>query len=141
MSGNRALVSGVSCADCRIDARFITFGTEGGFVLRAQPGGDRYEMALTSTGALQIRRVLAGTATVLGQVSSGIANLSAGYTTFTFAVHGTGPVSLTASVNGVLKLDVEDATAQAIGSAGAPGLIAKIAGVPFDDLFVTALGP
>jgi hypothetical protein len=135
--GDRALVANVSCADCRIDAEFNTFGTEAGYVLRAQPDGDRYEMALTSSGVFQIRRIRAGTVTVLGQVASGIFST---FDVYEFSVQGTGPVTLTASINGVTRLHVEDTTAQAIGTAGQPGLMAKVAGVPFDNLVVTALG-
>ncbi|HZX65672.1 MAG TPA: hypothetical protein VFE76_09785, partial [Myxococcales bacterium] len=117
---------------------FNTFATEAGFTLRTQPNGDRYEMAFTSTGALQIRRVRGGVTTVLGQIASGIFSTFAKYS---FSVQGTGPVTLTASIDGVLRLTVEDTTAQRIAGAGQPGLFAKIAGVPFDDLVVTSLAP
>jgi hypothetical protein len=95
-------------------------------------------MAFTANGALQIRRVRGGVTTVLGQIASGIFSTFAKYS---FSVQGTGPVTLTASINGVLKLSVEDSSAQRIAGAGQPGLFANIAGVPFDDLVVTALAP
>jgi hypothetical protein len=136
-SGNRALAAGMSCADCHVDCKFITFGVEGGLVLRSQPNGDRYEMALISTGAVQIRRWRGGVATVLGSAPSGIPDRG-WWTPFTFAVRGAGPVSLTVSVNGVPKLDVQDSSAQAIAGAGGAGMHANIAGVVFDDFVVTA---
>jgi hypothetical protein len=134
--GDRALAAGVTCADCHIDCKFDTFGVEGGLVLRSQPNGDRYEMVLVSTGAVQVRRWRGGVATVLGSAPSGIPNLGA-WTPFAFSARGAGPVSLTVSVNGILKLDVEDSSPQAITGAGGTGMHANIAGVVFDDFVVT----
>ena len=74
---------------------------------------------------------------MLGSAPSGIPNLGA-WTPFAFSAHGTGPVSLTVSVNGVLKLDVQDSSPQAITGAGETGMHANIAGVVFDDFVVMA---
>src|SRR5438270_9293057 len=44
---DRAVVRGITCADCRIDARLVGFGPlENGFSLREPPSGDRYELVL-----------------------------------------------------------------------------------------------
>jgi hypothetical protein len=136
-TGNRAVVGGMTCADCHIDCKLETFGVEGGLVLREQSNGDRYDMILAPTGAIQIRRWRGGVATLLGQVASGIGNLSAALSSFTFTAQGAGPVSLTVALNGVLKLQVQDSSTQAIAAAGGAGMTAVIAGVIFDD-FVLA---
>jgi hypothetical protein len=93
-------------------------------------------MALISTGAVQIRRWRSGVATVLASAPSGVPNLG-WWTPFTFTAHGAGPVSLSLTVNGVLKLDVQDSSAQAILGPGGVGMHANIAGVWFDDFVVT----
>jgi len=95
-------------------------------------------MVLNSAGAVQVRRWRSGVATVLGSAASGIPNLSAAWTPFTFTAHGAGPVQLTVSVNGVPKVDVQDSSAQMIPGAGGAGMHANIAGVVFDDFVVTA---
>jgi hypothetical protein len=137
---DRASVAGISCADCRIDGRLIGFATpECGFTLREQPGGDRYDLVLTSAGRVRIRRWRSGAATILGDAPSGLRDLTI-WASFAFAASGSMPVTLTATVDGVQALDVSDATPQAIGTAGAAGLTASAAGTPFDQFRLTALG-
>ncbi|HWE26063.1 MAG TPA: N,N-dimethylformamidase beta subunit family domain-containing protein [Myxococcales bacterium] len=137
---DRANVNGITCADCRIDARFNGFATPAtGFTLRETPSGDRYEMVVLSNGRLQIRRWTSGSMTVLGDVASGIAWLN-DWSTAAFSVQGDGPVQLTGSINGSLKLTVTDTSAQAIAAAGGAGLTTREAGTWFDDFKLTALG-
>src|SRR5439155_8379922 len=62
------------------------------------------------------------------------------WATAAFTVQGTGPVTLTATVNGALRLTVIDSNAQAITSAGATGLTTLAAGTWFDDFTLTAIG-
>ena len=136
---DRAVVRGITCADCRIDARLVGFGSlENGFTLRETPSGDRYELVLLSNGHVQIRRWRTGSVTVLGDVPSGIAELG-NWATFAFTAQGAGPVSLTAAVNGSTTLAVTDVSAQALTTAGAAGLTSRNAGVWFDDFTLTAL--
>src|SRR5205823_5455563 len=91
---DRAAVAGVACTDCRIDATMVNFaGGEAMLELRVN-GGNRYALALTPSGTLQIRRYAGTTVTVLGSVASGIADLGAWHA-FAFRVSGSSPVTLT----------------------------------------------
>ena len=137
---DRAVVKGVACADCRIDARLVGYGTGAtGFTLRETGSGDRYDLVVLSNGRVQIRRWRSGTASVLGDAPSGIPDLGE-WATAAFTVVGPGPVTLTATVNGALRLTVTDASTQAITSAGAAGLTSLAAGTWFDDFTLTAIG-
>src|SRR5438105_15898785 len=72
---DRAAPSGVSCADCSIDAKMVNFaGGEAMLELRGS-GSDRYALALTAGGALEVRRYQGGVETVLGGGPSGLAEL------------------------------------------------------------------
>jgi len=54
---DRAVVKGVACGDCRIDAKRVGYGTGAtGFTLRETPSGDRYDLVVLSNGRVQIRR-------------------------------------------------------------------------------------
>ena len=137
---DRAAPRSVTCADCRIDVRLVGFGSpENGFTLRETPSGDRYDLVLLSSGRVQIRRWRSGSATILGDAPSGIPDLG-NWATFAFAAQGAGPVVLTASVNGTIRLSTTDVSAQAITGAGSAGLTARSAGVWFDDFKLTATG-
>jgi len=136
---DRAAPSGVSCADCSIDAKMVNFaGGEAMLELRGS-GSDRYALALTAGGALEVRRYQGGVKTVLGGVPSGLADLKTWHA-FSFAVQGDHPVTLTASVDGVPKMSVTDAAASALGAAGAAGIAATASGILFDDFVLTGSG-
>src|SRR5207302_6255652 len=104
--------------------------------LRESATNDRYDLALLTSGHLQIRRHNGSTTTVLGDVASGIADLS-NWATISLGATGAGPVQLVASVNGVPKLSVTDSSASAIVAAGTAGLSTSVAGISFDDFSVT----
>jgi hypothetical protein len=129
---DRAAVSGVSCSDCRIDAKMVNFaGGEAMLELRVS-GANRYALALMASGTLQIRRYAGTSVTVLGSVASGIAQLGAWHA-FAFRVSGTSPVTLTAEVDGVPKVSATDTSASAYTSSGGAGIAATAAGILFDD--------
>jgi len=105
---DRAAPAGVSCADCRLDAKMVNFaGGESMLELRSS-GSDRYALALTASGNLEARRYRAGVETVLGIVSSGIPDLTEWHS-FSFAAQGAGPVMLTAWIDGVPRLSATTA--------------------------------
>jgi hypothetical protein len=136
---DRAVTAGVSCADCRIDARMVNFGGgEAMLELRAS-GGDRYALALTAGGRLELRRYRAGVTTVLGSAPSGIADLK-GWHAFSFTAQGSASVTLTAWVGGVPKISATDASASALSTAGAAGIAATASGILFDDFMLTGSG-
>jgi hypothetical protein len=138
---DRAFVRGIVCADCQIDTRLVGFGTELAVTLRGASGsttGDRYDAAITSSGRLRIRRWRGGSATVLGDVASGIPDLT-DWARISFTVSGTAPVMLTVAVNGTPKLTIADGSAQALTTAGYAGLSATAAGVWFDDFTLRAV--
>ncbi|MDB4968339.1 MAG: uncharacterized protein JWN44_4028 [Myxococcales bacterium] len=129
-SGDRATAA-VSCADCRVQARVVGFGVaETGIFVRGS-GADRYELVLLGSGRLRIRRLRSGAATTLGEAASGIASLGE---PATIALDARG-ATLQASVDGVTKLSVTDATP--LTAAGAAGLVTSSAGVAFDDFAVS----
>ena len=118
------------------------FGTETALTLRGNPAApaDRYDLTITSSGRLQIRRWRGGAAAVLGDVASGIPELG-NWASLTFTASGSSPVTLAATVNGATRLTVTDGSAAALTSAGVAGMTATAAGVWFDDFKLTALGP
>ncbi|MFN2547733.1 MAG: hypothetical protein ABR567_09900, partial [Myxococcales bacterium] len=133
---DRATAVGVSCADCRIDAKMVNFaGGESMLELRVN-GGNRYALALTSSGRLEIRRYAGSAVTVLGGVASGIPDLGA-WNSFSFNVQGAFPVTLTGYVNGVPKLSASDSSAAAYTGSGGAGISATMAGILFDDFTLT----
>jgi hypothetical protein len=135
---DRALISGVTCADCRIAAKMVNFGGgESMLELRAS-GSDRYALVLSASGALQIRRYSGGAQAVLGSVPSGISELRAWHS-FGFSAQGTAPVTLIGSVDGVPKLTVTDTDSSALTGAGAAGIAATFAGIWFDDFVLEPL--
>ncbi|HYV65293.1 MAG TPA: hypothetical protein VE964_03560, partial [Myxococcales bacterium] len=139
---DQAYVRDVTCRDCRIDARMVGFHTEMALTLRGNPAApkDRYDLAITSAGRLRIRRWRSGSVTVLGDLPSGIPDLSK-FTPFSFTVTGTAPVILTAAVNGVTKLTVTDGSSLALTAPGIAGMTNTMSGSWVDDFKLTALGP
>ncbi|HTO99598.1 MAG TPA: hypothetical protein VMK66_21260, partial [Myxococcales bacterium] len=136
---DRASAAGATCADCRIDAKMVNFGGGEAMLELRVSGNDRYALALTAGGKLEIRRYRAGAATVLGSVASGIPDLGEWHS-FAFAVQGNGTVTLTASVDGVAKISATDSSASALTFAGASGIAATVAGILFDDFTLTGAG-
>jgi hypothetical protein len=135
---DRAVVSGLSCADCRIDAKMVNFaGGEAMLELRVN-GGNRYALVLTASGALQIRRYAGATSTVLGSVPSGIAELGLWHS-FAFSASGSTATTLTAEVEGVVKLTVIDSSTSVYSGAGGAGIAATYAGILFQPFKVTSL--
>jgi hypothetical protein len=128
-SGDRASAP-VSCADCRVQSSVTGFGVPEIGVFVRGAGTDRYELVLLSTGRLRLRRVHGTTVTTLGEVASGLASLDQPATLLLDARGAT----LTASVNGAVKLTVTDATP--LTTSGAAGLVTTSAGVVFDDFSV-----
>jgi hypothetical protein len=136
---DRASPAGVSCSDCRIDAKMVNYGGgESMLELRAS-GNDRYVLALTASGKLELRRYRSGSATVLGSVSSGISDLTVMHS-FSFSVQGSGPVSLTAWIDGVPKISATDSSSSALTASGAAGIAATVAGIHFDDFTLSGIG-
>jgi hypothetical protein len=139
-SHDQAAVRHLNCADCTVQARVVQFAaTEAALALRQTGSGDRYDVALLANGHLQIRRHDGGATIVLGDAPSGIHDLTE-WATISLSARGAGPVQLTASVNGSVRLSVSDASAAAITAAGTAGISTHRAGVWFDDFVVTA-GP
>jgi len=95
-------------------------------------GANRYALALTTSGALQIRRYSGTSVAVLASAASGIVDLSAWHA-FTFAVSGSSPVTLTAAVDGVPKLATSDSSSAAYAGSGGAGIAATVSGILFDD--------
>ncbi|WP_224247074.1 hypothetical protein [Hyalangium gracile] len=134
-----ALASRSSCRDCQVEARLRHFAdAEAGVFLRAQ-GSARYTLVSRSNGRIQIRREVGSRVTVLGEASSGLSSAH-GPMTLTLSARGSGPVELTASVDGQVRLTVVDASNSALGGPGLAGLETPIAGVWFDDFQVRQLG-
>src|SRR5205823_4576486 len=106
-------------------------GGEAMLELRAA-GADRYALALTAGGILELRRYRGGVKTVLGSVGSGIPDLREWHA-FSFAVQGSSPVTVTAWVDGVPKVTATDSTSSALTAAGAAGIAATMSGILFDD--------
>jgi hypothetical protein len=75
-------------------------------------------------------------ATVLAQGPSGVTALDQ-LATVSLAASGASPVSLVASVNGVVRLSASDSSASALTGAGWAGLWTSNAGVVFDDFSLT----
>ena len=137
---DRATVSGVSCADCRIDAKMVNFGGgESTLELRVS-GGNRYALVLTAGGSLVIRRYAGTSVTQLGSVASGISDLTE-WNNFSFVVQGAFPVTLTGYVNGVPKLSATDSSSAAYTGSGGAGIAATVAGILFDDFTLTGEVP
>ena len=101
-------------------------------------GGNRYALALTAAGMIELRRYAGTTRTVLGSAASGVADLT-DWASFSFVVQGAFPVTLTAYVNGVAKLSATDSTASAYTGSGSAGIAATISGILFDDFSLSAL--
>jgi hypothetical protein len=125
-----------ACADCLVEALVRQGpGREAGVFLRgAVATSDRYDLILRDDGQLLLRRLDGGTPTVLGSAPAGVDRWS--FVRLALEATGAGPVSLVASVNGVPRLAVTDASAGAHGGAGLAGLWTYTAGVRFDDFSV-----
>jgi len=127
-----------SCADCQVQAQLQAFAVnEAGVVLRAQ-GDARYALVLLPDGRIQIRRYRDGSYTVLGEAPGGQASPEDA-ATLSLSAWGSGPVRLSASVNGQSLLTVTDSDPAAITGEGLAGLATPIAGVWFDDFQVHAV--
>jgi hypothetical protein len=130
-----------SCLDCTVQATVTTFGVaEAGVFLRSSAAAPttNYQFLLLSNGHVQIRLVVNGVATVLGDVASGLASLHSP-ATLELTANGAGPVALTGAVNGVNLLQVTDSSAGALTSAGFAGLWTNYAGVPFGAFALTGV--
>ncbi|HEY1485858.1 MAG TPA: hypothetical protein VGF84_07125, partial [Micromonosporaceae bacterium] len=139
-TADQASVVGLSCADCTVQVALVNFKDANAILdLRQQATGDRYDLLLLPTGHLQIRRHNGATTTVLGDVASGIADLTS-FSTLSLAASGSAPVHLVAAVAGTAKLSVDDASASAIIAAGTAGIATNVAGVFFKDFVVTGTG-
>ena len=139
--GNIASETAATCRDCRVEADVTTFGVkEAGVFLRAPStaGASRYELMMLANGHVQVRRVVGGTSTTLGDVAGGAAALN-NPATLSLQATGTGPVTLVAAVNGVTKLTITDASS-ALAATGYAGLRSSSAGVWFDNLSLWAIG-
>src|SRR5438477_2246785 len=122
---NRAVTATVSCGDCRVEAKMVNFrGGEAVLELRAS-GSDRYALALTASGKLEIRLYRSGGLTVLASGASVIADLSV-FHSFSFSAQGTVLVTLDATVDGVPKLSATDTSSAALTAAGAAGIAATL---------------
>ena len=134
---NQAAVGGLSCSDCTVQGLVVNFGVAPVTLdLREQASNDRYDVTLTSGGHLQIRRHNGSTTTVLGDVASGIGDLST-WNTIALAATGAGPVQLVASVNGAPKVSVTDASSSAIVGPGTVGITTSMSGIGVDNFIVT----
>jgi hypothetical protein len=137
---DRASPAGISCADCRIDAKMVNFaGGESMLELRVM-GGNRYALALTAAGQLEIRRYAGTSVAVLGGVASGIADLGS-WNNFSFSVQGAFPVTLIGSLNGSPMLSATDSSSSAYTGTGGAGIAATMSGILFDDFTLTGSMP
>jgi lysophospholipase L1-like esterase len=130
-----------SCLDCSVQATVISYGVaEAGVFLRssASTPTTHYDFVLLSNGHVEIRRVVNGVATSLGDAPSGLPALNTP-TTLSLTAHGGGPVMLTGAVNGVTLLQVTDSSTSALTGAGYAGLWTTSAGVPFGAFTLTSL--
>ncbi|WP_224361598.1 hypothetical protein [Hyalangium versicolor] len=135
-----ALASRSSCGDCQAEVRLQHFAeAEAGVFLRSQ-GSARYTLVSKSNGRIQIRREVGSQVTVLGEASNGLSS-ARGPMTLTLSAKGSGPVELTASVDGQVRLTVVDSSSSALRQPGLAGLETPIAGVWFDDFQVRKLAP
>lgn len=126
------------CRDCQVQARLQAFAVdEAGVVLRAS-GDARYALVLLPEGRIQIRRYRGGSFTVLGEAPSGQDAWEPA--TLTLSAWGSGPVRLSAAVDGQVLLTVTDSDAAAITGEGLAGFATPIAGVWFDDFEVRTVG-
>jgi hypothetical protein len=133
-----ALAQPSSCRDCQVQVRLQAYGVhEAGVVLRAR-GESHYALVFLNTRRIQLRRYEGTRYTVLGEASSGRASAWEPVT-LTLAAQGSGPVELTASVEGQVRLVVTDSSASALVAPGFAGLATPIAGVWFDDFQVRPL--
>ncbi|MFL5319322.1 MAG: sialidase family protein [Myxococcaceae bacterium] len=129
----------VICADCRVQARAVGFGvpTTALYLRESTSGSDRYELALTGSGMLQLQRIRSGVATVLTQATSGAALND--WATLSLSASGSNPVVLRGYVNGALKLQFSDSATDRLTASGYAGLHTGRAGVAFDDFRIYAL--
>lgn len=134
-----AHVSSVACRDCSVEASVVGFGVpEAALVLRAQGArpADHYDVALLGSGVVQIRRVAGEVVTVLGQAAAGVPPWD--WATLRLTAVGSGPVTLTASIDGMVKVSVVDTSPGALGQAGYAGMSTTHAGVGFDRFRITS---
>jgi hypothetical protein len=132
---NLAAENQAACRDCTVQSGVLTFGTQGGIFLRAPTptSSDRYDFVLLANGHVRIRRVRAGTTTVLGDVAGGAGDLTSTFVTLSLKASGGSTVTLVGSVNGTTRLTVNDSGSSALTAAGYAGLWTTLAGVDFDD--------
>ena len=132
---DQAMVPGLSCADCTVQADVDGFGDAVAIDLRVSAAApdDRYDLILQPGGNVQIRKHRGGVISVLGDAVSGIPD-TGNFSTLTLSAAGSGPVSLVARVNGVVKLSVADSS-NVLG-AGSAGISAAFAGIWFRNFSV-----
>ncbi len=136
--GDVALALPSRCGDCVARVRVRHFAEEhAGLVLRAD-GEARYALLFLANGRLQVRRYGAGGFTVLAETPERVAS-GREAVTLGFSARGTGPVELTAEVDGQVRLSVVDSGGEALGGPGLAGVETPVAGVWFDDFQVRAL--
>ena len=133
---DRAIVTGVTCGDCRIDSRLVAFADGEAMLELRGSGTTRYALALTTSGKLELRRYKSGVATVLASAASGIADLT-DWASVSFSVSGTAPVVLKGYVAGVQKVTFSDSSTSALLTPGAAGIAATISGIWFDDFVLS----
>lgn len=127
------------CGDCQVEAVITTFGaSEAGVYLRAPSAAarERYELVLLSNKRIRIRRYRNGQTTVLGEATSGVSTL-ASPARLALVAEGTSPITLTALVNGEVRLTVTDTSRDALGEPGYAGMCTTRAGVVFDAFKLT----
>ena len=129
---DRAVVKGLSCADCSVSADVVGFGDPAELDLRVN-GDDRYDLTLVASGHVQLRKHKGGVVTVLADAPSGIADVG-DWANLALTVSGTSAVSLSGAVNGRVLLTARDASS--VLGAGGAGLAATIAGVWFKNFTV-----
>ncbi len=136
---DQAMVSGLSCGDCTVQAEVDGFGDPVAIDLRVEAStpDNRYDLILQNTDHVQIRKHRGGVITVLGDAASGIAD-TGNWSTLTLTATGSGPVSLVAKVNGNVKLSVTD-TSNVLG-AGSGGISAWISGIWFRNFSLSGTG-
>jgi hypothetical protein len=126
------------CADCEVEARVQHFAEEeAGVVLRARDTA-RYALVLLWDGRVQLRRYREGRVTVLGEAHGGQAS-PWNPAVLKLSARGSGPVTLTGSVDGQVRLTVTDSDPGVLSGEGLAGLATPIAGVWFDDFQVRSL--
>ncbi len=137
---DRATATGVAaCADCRAEALVLPGSAlEAGVFVRGEHAtSDRYDAILIPGGQVQLRRLNAGSPTVLAQGPSGAT--PGAFARVAVSASGAGPVTVVAEIDGVERLRAVDSSAAAVTVAGHAGLWTYNAGVRFDDFVLRSI--